>query len=100
MGKKGRKSAVTTKDVKITLVVNYQAVIFSYQVTSAGLTIYFAVFRIRFFSPRSGLDFFYLSPDPDRTKIRIRSGKIRIRENNAQNWSKSRKNVIFHIQHS
>ena len=35
-----------------------------------------AVFRIRVFFSGFGSNFFFLSPDPERSKIRIRSEKI------------------------
>ena len=42
-------------------------------------TFSYPVFRIRFFFVRKRIEIFFLSPDPDQPKIRIRSEKIRIR---------------------
>ena len=46
------------------------------------------------FFPGAGSDFF-LSPDPDRPKIRIRSGSVK--KSPTKTRVKVEKNVIFHI---
>ena len=59
------------------------------------------VFRIQIFFPDPNLyQPFFLSPDLDRPKIRIRSGKIRIRiqEKNVLKLELTfKKSIIFHI---
>ena len=50
------------------------------------------------FFPRIRIRLFFLSPDPDRQKIRIRSGKIRIRtreKNVIKLGQKLKKNLYF-----
>ena len=55
-----------------------------------------AVFQIRVFIFRIRITIFFLSPDPDRPKIWIRTGKIRIHEKTSQNLSLSRIFFIYH----
>ena len=57
------------------------------------------VFRIQIFFPDPNLyQPFFLSPDLDRPKIRILSGKIRIQEKNVLKLELTfKKSIIFHI---